>query len=431
MTSASSSRHSSSAVEMEVFPPENDGEDRSSQSIEEVKDLESQELIRKKHYKGSCFGRIFQCYETPMQCPNLTCAAFSTCMTVASAIAIIVGYVLVNNNTSSTDTRIGYVLIIGGSVLAANFLLNCGAHIFGSCAVKHYIPQQAFEKNIGQYAAENTRLEKEIEILKTNANRFDGIAEGQKKFSELQEEITKNVNRILEERTAELASQRQQTQDVVTRLEGVQAQAAADRVQFEQDIQKVHEVISSLVESSNRQRELLVEAKIIGGDYKKAGEEWKENIGERQGEHNEQREQNLKLAEIMRMGREGLESNARAQQELQSINEKLREHVDRIDESDDKLLEAARRVEQALKEKECEATKNKALKEQREQEAKIFESCIKGIGDALSALCGKDQVLKDKLQPVFKVIDKMLEDVKTETLSEMTITEVDDLSEKE
>jgi hypothetical protein len=319
----------------------------------------------------------------------------------------------------SSNSGIGWGLIGAGSACLVNFFFNCIVHTHSCWAIQHYIPEQAFENNIGRLNMENKRLTEENVQLKTNVDRLERIAEDQKKYADRQVQITGNLREMFAANEEALGKKTLELGDITGRFEELQQKAAVAKEHFDKSIAEAKQVVQSLREANQRLREILKNENILSGDYDDMGDEWDKDIGILSGENDEYKEQNLELKRMMDEAKREFAMAIKLREDIQASGKDLGAHVREIHELTQKLQEAHKKIDETQKlSQELQQCKEE-LQEYKEIN-KLYQQFIEFVRNEST-----DEKIKTAASQLLKQIEDITESHRAGPLSENLITEED------
>ncbi|CRX37879.1 hypothetical protein [Estrella lausannensis] len=339
--------------------------------------------------RSSCCGRIFKDWT---QVPSSVCVATNGALTIAAIVIVIAASLFM---TDPSDAGLQKGIVIGGSVVAFILLLNGAAQCVSCMRVRQFKPEKDLEDQIGTFRDRVGDLEGQNKDLAETAKKLDAERQQWEDTYHKQEQATDRIQRTLDQRVQQFDAIRKQLETTTTELE--QVSKAFDL--FKKKTAETYQFIMKLGQVNLSLGMQLKELGIQAEEFKELDEAWDGNIAGLSGETDEFSVQNKRL--------EALNSELKRQVALMGtfhgmiseVASKFKESAARLDEYDDKLLEATKKLESAVREKSVQlAELEKKLAEQNEI-----------LGTLKKVLLGQKNGA-EKFKEVIEMIEKILEE---------------------
>lgn len=309
-------------------------------------------LIENKKKKSK-----FHLYETNWQCPGITMAGCSCFLGLVGAAITAIGLLIATTQTDVSYQWSGYAIAVIGAGILAYSLVNFVAHCITCAAIGHYVPRRAFETNVGLLNVQNRQLAQSLEILRNEKNQWQSLVEGQKNFSQHQQEMNKHLSETLQNYSNELSNKIRELQECLQKLK--QAEDAASILE-----KQLHEIKSALInfgETNSQFKKNLFSLDFMTEELKEQELEWDNDLKDfSKGINDYERLNNQadqlrtvldKQLNVMEMFREAFDNGFK----------KLAEQNESLDISDDKFKEATAQLLEVTKEKEKAIETNNKL----------------------------------------------------------------------
>jgi len=313
-----------------------------------VLDEEAQMLVPDGKDTTSCFGRMFKVYETNWQCPGISFATCSTVIAVAGVVLCLVGVVIGGTGADVTQQAIGYSIAVVGGLVAVTCFANCIGHCISCTAIGHYVPERAFETNVGRLGTENKMLILEVEDLKQNAEFLQGILDRQKSFVGEQKLITAGVDEMLQSRTDELGKVNLDLEKNIEEL--AKAKVAID--QFEEQLGQLSHIMCVLASSNKEFKNKLDDLDITTDELGEQKIEWDKDLNQFEGGNDQYQNLNSQAQQLGAALNQQLSMFAQFSNAIESNLDKIGKQVVSLDQTDDKVKETSQNLKATVEAKE-------------------------------------------------------------------------------
>lgn len=385
-----------------------------------TKPLDQQPLVSNKTNKITTtkFGRMFKFYETNWQCPGIT--AMCCCLPIAAATAAIgiTSFVLASSQASVTAQVLYYVVGAVGCSASVAAMADAVSHCISCTAIGHYVPERAFETNIGMYHKKNLELAETNKDLREEADRLSKVLDRFKSLTTHHEESSEKLNKLLGERTLELNQVSGQLKDSVEKL----AQAESAMKVFEAQLENLKGILIKLGNTNKEFKDYLASLNLENDPFKDQHLEWGDDLKDFSEVNNQYERLNNQANQLGAVLTQQLDLMAVYRSSVENTLEKTIRNLHVIDDTDDKLNNVVESYRITLEEKDAE------LEEIRRVQASLEESFNKMI-TVLESL-KQDPLLKDHIAKIIKMIEEASDSALSDpTHSEQEVSEKDE-SEK-
>lgn len=367
------------------------------------RDIESGELIVVPRERGKsntwCCGLIrtpWQCVPACGACGGLTVALLGTIILVANQL---LGQGDENQEVVTVDTILGAGLIVLGAVAV---LTSCGSF----CLIRHFKPEKDLEGQLDDFERENIKLKIENKGLKSNVERLEQILNGFKNLLEREKEITQKLEALFNERISALEFQRKELQLVVTNYEKKVTQGLKT---FDTETKQAKELSEQLVNSNKALRERLEELDVNVDGLAQQEKEWEKDLVKLTTENDEFEKHNFELQRLGKILNGQLAVIKQLTDTLGSQQEGIKLQAERLDEFDDKLVDASSDLLKVVEQK------NHELEEAKLRLAQLTEAMAK-FRSAILELQKIDLKHVDSCEGLFKPLLKILDEVSDTSL---------------
>ncbi len=361
-------------------------------------DIESGELIivpeggRKSSTR--CCGLIrtpWQCVPACGSCGGLTVALLGTIILVANQL---LGEGDDDQEVVAIDTILGAGLIIIGALIV---LTSCGSF----CLIRHFKPEKDLEGQLDDFERENAKLKIENVGLKSNVDRLEQILDGFKNLLEREKEITVNLKQLFEDRISGLRLERKQLELAAGNFDEKVTQGLKT---FNTETDQAKALSEQLVNSNKALRERLLQLNINVDGLAEQEKEWEEDLVKLSTENDEFKKHNFELQRLGKVLYNQLTVIKQLTDTLGNQQAGIKLQTDRIDEFDDKLVDASSDLLKIVEQKTQE------LEEAKLRLAQLTEGMAK-FRIAILALQKIDLKHVDSCEGMFKPLLEIIDEI--------------------
>lgn len=369
-------------------------------------------LIKKhqdQHQKKTWFGRSVAVVETRMQCPAISCAGFMGVLGLICTIGAIIAFVYAGNTVNTGSQTINYTLtdrtiayIVGGVAAGVAFVavLNCCAHVFSCCTIGRYIPQHAFEDNIGRLNLENQALGQNVEQINAEKEQLKALLAAQQDYVKIQQGLVTNLRNEFGQQEQKLTSVHQELDQNVAELN----QAKAAMKVFEDKLNQTRAVLDRLAGSNREFGKQLQALGVTTEGMEEQQTEWNKDTQVLAGENDEFQQHNQNLQGLGQMLTQQLNLMEKFRDAIAQHSDKITRASAVLDESDDKFITAHQGLRETVTQRERQLAEMQRMHEQFKQ---TLYDAFSGVLTALEACKDAPPELEEQTKVLRTIISNL------------------------